>query len=443
MKKKSFVGLAVVLGLAVLSPAYGAEQYLLITQEGEYEREIDLAQIKPGESLIHISGEGGSMYVYPWQGENPLDFRADEKALWIGNRMVGINLELLDPGDVAGPEKIVTARTSAFNMQKLGLFPNLVTVQVEGNLSDPELDFKVFSQMKNLEGLYLDAGGELTEAQVAAIVSCDALRELDMGACMLPENAIKEINKLANLRSLNVAAVPDEEIFGLAGHRSIRAISRMWMVVDTGWVDFLKSLPNLKELTVIQAEIADQVLAYLASSNRLESLSFPYAGIYGGKVAYIGKMTALKELDLDGTEVEDSQVVHLADLVNLQELYLSTIYLTDTGVKHIAEMKNLRKLSLSPENADQASVYLGGLTGLTELRFSSHDLTDAGLSRLVSLHNLKVLYVESPNITDAGLEHLRSLSNLRYLDVTGTGVTKEGIAKLARSLPGCRIVKRY
>jgi internalin A len=442
VKKKSFIGLAVVLGLAVLSPAFGTEEYLLITQEGEYEREIDLAQLKPGESLIRVSGEGG-MYVYPWQGENPLDYRADEKALWIGDQMVGVNLELLDPGDVAELDKIVTARTSAFNMQKLGLLPNLVAVQVEGNLSDPELDFQVFPKMKNLQGLYLDAGGELTEAQVAAIVSCTRLRELDMGACILPENAINEINRLANLRSLDVAAVPDEEIFALAGHKSLRAISRMWMVVDTGWVDFLKSLPNLTQLTVIQAEIANPVLAYLASSNRLEALSLPYAGIYGDKVAYIGKMTNLKELDLDGTEVEDSQLVHLANLTNLHTLYLGTIYLTDKGVEHIAGLTNLRKLSMGPENANQALKHLAGLTNLRELSLYGSDVTDEGLKHLAALGNLRRLDLVSRDITDEGLEHLKALHNLRYVDVSGTGVTDEGMREFKKALPECRVVKIY
>jgi len=442
MKKSSVIRsiLAIMPALLLPSSLPGA-QYLLIIREGQYEREIDIGTLKSGESLIHITGYDGVWFVYPWQGENPLDYRSDEEGLWIGERMVGVNLNHAD--QIPDPASIITVSASPYGIENLARFPNVVTVSVGGFIGDEELDFGVFAELGNLQGLYFDGGGELSISQVAAISSCSELRELDLGVCILPEGAMTEINKLPNLRSLSVAAVPDEELFALAGHKNLESISRMWMVVDTGWVDFLKSLPRFKELTIIQAEIAEEVFAYLAESNRVESLYLPFAGIYGDKVACIGQMTNLRILDVEDTGIEDEDVVHLANLMNLHTLGLGTVYLTDRGVKHIAGLKSLRRLNIGAENADEAVKYLAGLKNLRELSLYGSDITDEGLKRLASLKNLVRLNLASRDISDAGLKHLSSLSNLRYVDVSGTGVSEEGIARLAKSLPRCRIVKKY
>jgi Leucine-rich repeat (LRR) protein len=446
MKKSSVIRSILAIMPALLLPSFlpGA-QYLLITREGQYEREIDVSSWQPGENFVYLYEDEGAYQPYLWQGEDSLDYWITYDSLYVFGKLVGLDLAWMEPAEITNRDQIQYLSIAPDRLSVLKDFPNLVAVEIGSAPDDElELDLSPLSNVKNLRALFF-LKGEITDEAMEIISGLSELRVLDLKIAFLPEGGgLAPLKRLSKLHTLILPHFPiEEEALSLSGHQGLESLTSYYTLVDTGFVELFKTLPQLKELTVIQAEIADPVLAWFAESNRLEALYLPNAGVYGDKITYIGQMTNLRALDVSWTEVEDSQLVHLADLVNLQELYLSSIYLTDAGVKHITEMKNLRKLSLNPENADRASAHLSGLTGITELRFTSHDLTDAGLSDLVSLSNLKVLYLESPIISDEGLKHLRALSNLRYVDVSGTGVSEEGIARLAKSLPRCRIVKQY
>lgn len=440
-----FVKWIVILAI-FLATLLRAQPYLVITEEGRYVREIDISTWQPGENFVNLFIDKGSYQPYLWQGEDSLDYRVTYDSLYVFGKLVGLNLAWMEPAEISNRDQIQYLSIAPDRLSALQDFPNLVAVEIGSAPDDElELDLSPLSDVKNLRALFL-LKGEITDEAMEVISGLSELRVLDLKIAFMPEGGgLAPLKRLSKLHTLILPHYPlEEEVLSLSGLKNLKHLTSYYTVIDTEFVELFNTLPRLQELTVIQAEIADPILAYFAETNQLEALNLPNAGIYGDKIAYIGRMTNLTALDLSGTEVADDDMAHLVGLANLETLYLSPMYnLTDAGVKHIAEMKNLSKLSLSPENADRASAHLSGLTGITELRFTSHDLTDAGLSDLVSLSNLKVLYLESPIISDEGLRHLRALPNLRYLDVTGTGVTEEGIAALAESLPRCRIVKRY
>lgn len=419
------LGLPVIFCLGIYLSAsllYGSEQYLVITEEGQYVREIDVTGWQPGEDFVYFFADEGSYQPYLWQGEDSLDYQITYDSLWVFGKLVGLNIGWMESGEIENRGQIQYLSVPPDRLSVLKDFPNVVAVEIGSPQEDElELDLRPLYSVKNLRALFL-LKSEVTDETMNVISGLSELRVLDLKIAYVPESGWSTpLVKLSHLHTLILPHFPVEEnALALSGLQSLESLTSYYTVVDTEFVELFKTLPRLKKLTVIQAEIADPVLAYFAQANHLEELNLPHAGVYGDKISYIGQMTNLKALDLCGTEVEDSQVVHLSNLTNLRRLDLRTVYLTDEGLKHLSSLENLRELILCSE-----------------------EITDEGLKCLESLENLHRLDLCSCGITDEGLKHLRTLSSLRYVDVTDTKVSEQGISELAKTLPDCRIVKRY
>ncbi|NLI98550.1 hypothetical protein GX441_07825 [bacterium] len=399
-----------------------SQDNLAITQEGKFCKELDIRALNLDATFIKLYSSTGEAYTYPWAGESSLNYRIDEKGLFVNGVQVGVNLQDPDSCSVEDADRITCAMVFPYNLNTLSRFPNLATLTFGCPIDDPELDLSILAKCKELKGIYF-AAGSLSEGQIADISRCSGLRELDFSVTVIPEGSMKLIRNLPNLRALVIASVSDSELFALSGHKQLQSLTRYWEVCDTGWSDLLASLPNLVELTIIQAEIADEVFEYLSQSNKLERLSLPYSGVYGDDFSLISRMTNLKELDLTGTEINDEDVKPLTNLECLKSLSIGgggPGHLTDTGI-----------------------AYLSGLSTLQHLDISSTYVTDEGLEYIQSLVNLKILNLVSTGITDKGLVHIETLKNLRLLDLSGTTVTDEGIESVKKAVPGCEIVKQY
>ncbi|MBD3284869.1 hypothetical protein GF359_00800 [candidate division WOR-3 bacterium] len=413
---------SIVLSLVFVMTAACSAETLIITKDGEFQNELDVSGWKKGEYFVYLYDASGMGFYYPWQGEDEIDYKTDERTLWVNGRQVGVDLSLPDPIEVEDKEDIVTAILPGYETERVCAYPNLGAVNFIGQIEEPDENFSCFPELENLRGFFFAAGG-LYEAQMAELGKCKGLVVLDMGATIMPEGAMDAIAGLPNLRELNVGSVSDKEMFTLKGHKNLQSITRHWTVVDTGWVDFLESLPEIRELAIIQAEITDEVFAYLASSNRLEALYLPYAGVYGDDFETISRMTNLQELDLTGTEITDDDVKALANLTGLKSLSIGgggAGYVTAEGLAH-----------------------LRGLGKLEYLDISSTPLTDDGLKHVSGLSGLKSLNLVSTEVTDKGLKQLKKLENLKYLDLSGTIVTDKGVASLRKALPDCNVVRMY
>jgi hypothetical protein len=68
-------------------------------------------------------------------------------------------------------------------------------------------------------------------------------------------------------------------------------------------------------------------------------------------------------------------------------------------------------------------------------------VTDAGLQARSGLTAMEELDLRDSGVTDAGLPALLTLTNLKRLDLRGTAVTDAGRETLAKSLPGCEILR--
>ncbi len=292
---------------------------LVITRDGEVAQTQDVSDWTPGEEFCFLEGEPYNNYYYPWSGEESIDYMVDDKGLWVSGTLKGFTTFDQEPKKVRKPQDVVTILATVEYLPDLVRFPNLVALSVvptdeENNLSD----------LRALKGLrYLNLGeGPIADNGVDAFVGLADLRELDASFTILPEGAMENIGKLPNLKKLSLNAVSGEEILCLRGMKKLEALSTMYTIADTPWLELLPTLTGLKELSVIQSEIAPEVLELLAGTNQLERLYLPYAGIDDIHLKSIGKMTNLKELDLYGTRITESGLKYLEKLVNLKTLYL-------------------------------------------------------------------------------------------------------------------------
>lgn len=410
-------GLALV--VVLVTPAEGD---LVITREGAYEEEVNTAGWKPGEHFLYLAGSPDFGYNYPWQGETEIDYKAAANTLQVNGKVVGVDLTTPDSIVVDDPEHIITGIVPGYDLARAAEYDNLRSLFFLGPIEDSVEFSRLVTGLKELSGLYFTAG-ELSEGMIRDLAACKGLVTLDFEVAVLPEGSVGMIAKLPNLRELTLASTPDDELFALRGHKNLRALTRYWEVADTGWVSFLPTLSGLQELAIIQAEIADEVLDYLARTNTLKSLSLPYSGVYEDDLPRIARMTNLETLDLSGTGVTDDELKFIGDLKNLSSLSIGgggESVLSGSGLKHLAGLVNLGRLDLS-----------------------STGLTDEDVEILKTLPSLKSLVLVSTAITDKGLLELKDMKDLRYLDVSGTAVTDEAISSFKKTLPACNVVKYY
>ncbi len=138
-------------------------------------------------------------------------------------------------------------------------------------------------------------------------------------------------------------------------------------------LSFLARLPNLRELRLGEADVADlSALAGLAKLTVL-SLSAPT-----GDLSPLGGLTNLK----------------------LLELFLMPI----SDLSPLKKMRNLKKLELNSDELSDLSA-LADLTNLEELTLRGAKIRN--LSPLTNLQNLKELDLTAPEVTDAELERLQ------------------------------------
>jgi hypothetical protein len=157
-----------------------------------------------------------------------------------------------------------------------------------------------------------------------------------------------------------------------------------------------------------------------------------------GEMEHVESLPRLKMLRLLGANITDDGLRHLAVLTVLEELSLTRTQVGDAGLEHVQGLTKLRRLNLYATNiTDSGLKYLKRLGRLEDLCLSKTKVT--GLEHLKALTQLQYLQLDNTQVTDAGLEPIEGFSKLERLDLRGTRVTAAGVAKLQQALPNCTI----
>jgi uncharacterized membrane protein YphA (DoxX/SURF4 family) len=228
----------------------------------------------------------------------------------------------------------------------------------------------------------------------------------------------------------------------------------------------LRSLLNLRELKLDDADISDEALEAVAELPRLEIIDLRHCVLSenaladiaaarsllflrlesvpinrNGLVHLASSLQRLEVLHLPSTEIDDVGLSSLAALSGLKWLDLSTTAVTDIGAAHLKHFPLLEWINLSgTQITDQGAKHLHALAKLQIVQLSQTRVGDDGLASLRELPNLQHLDLEATPVTDAGLPHLAALKTLKHLNVRDTQMTAAGVSSLQESLPRCVIV---
>lgn len=231
----------------------------------------------------------------------------------------------------------------------------------------------------------------------AAMADAPLVR-LDLIDCHLSSDAVAELSQLKNLHSL---------IF-------------IGTVAGDGLAEALRSLRELREVTLVIESQSDEVCAALGE---LPHLSVVSIRVTGGE--YLGD-TCLQGL-LRGKAIRDLSLVAPS--------------LTDQGAMRLAERLTLRSLNLvNTQISNDGLALIARLPQLVELRVPGARITDDGLKNLGVCQSLRVLDISRTQVSDCGLEHLKAVHGLEIAYVGGTHVTHAAIEALRGQRPELRVV---
>jgi hypothetical protein len=345
-------------------------------------------------------------------------------------------------------------------------------------LADAQL--AAIGRLTHLERLDL-SGTSITDAGVAHLRGCDALRTVNLAGTYTGDGALRALAGKPHLHSFQsgsgvtddgIALLHDWPVFKtwqggderldlLAWDAAPNFLMLRGPFTDRG-LAHLRGLDGLFALNVDDARLAITAgcLATLRELPRLARLSAEATDAW---MPGLAALPHLRFLGIQDTQASDEAWVQLARSRTIEKIWGRRCHgLRDDGFRALSRMPRLRGLSVSCLNvSDDAIAALPDFPALRELM--PMDIPDAGyrhVGRCGQLDSLILMYCR--DTTDAATEHITGLTTLTYYfnsyttitdrtpEILSTmdsleritfdachGLTDAGIAKLAR-LPRLR-----
>ena len=176
------------------------------------------------------------------------------------------------------------------------------------------------------------------------------------------------------------------------------------------WLGF-NFFHNLVEVSVtedilqgISGGLTERQMFAIGQLRSLQKLELSLWMYNGEHLAYLKTLGNLRSLSVRATQINDSQLVNLKALKTLEKLDLCHTPISDAGLAHLRSLTNLRTLELSLTNVGDAGLAnLESLTKLENLDLERTAVRDAGLAHLVPLKHLRELSLSEDTVSDEGL----------------------------------------
>jgi len=111
------------------------------------------------------------------------------------------------------------------------------------------------------------------------------------------------------------------------------------------WIQYLRSLTNLRSLRLSAIVIRDDQLQHLTFLTQLVTLDLRKCNCLSGEgIFYLQKLTTLTDLNLQFKNLQDRDLSYVANLTNLQ--CLSCCNVSDVGLFYLTNLQNLVKIEL-------------------------------------------------------------------------------------------------
>lgn len=204
----------------------------------------------------------------------------------------------------------------------------------------------------------------------------------------------KHLNKLAQLKHLEMEGVPPSALRHLTGLTGLRAL-------EIGYLN-PEILHNLRQASLL----------HTLPSCRCSDFAMPERI----RPANQRQVVYFIHNQVEGHQFDDRALRELSALSNLEVLHLNESRVTDAGLKDMAVFKHLRVIRLRRT----------AVTGL-------------GLRHLAGLKSLRVLDLEGSRVSAAGLKEIETLTQLQVLNLRDTRLSANAVRSLRKCLPTLRI----
>jgi uncharacterized protein (TIGR02996 family) len=199
------------------------------------------------------------------------------------------------------------------------------------------------------------------------------------------------------------------------------------MTVAREHIDHAAKVPDLRGLSLSEADADDDLLPRIAKIKTLEHLDLCYTRLNDDGLRTLLPLKNLRTLIAPGATFTNKGAATLAKFKELRELQIGTRRLTAAGFQELAKLSKLEVLHL--EKADDAAVrHLAPLTRLRVLNLSGTNVTGRGVEQFPLLTDLSL---EGTQANDAGLANIATLKRLRHLHLSGTRITGELFSRLS------------
>ncbi|HEY3393289.1 MAG TPA: hypothetical protein VGK58_11325 [Lacipirellulaceae bacterium] len=246
-------------------------------------------------------------------------------------------------------------------------------------------DYRLLSQLIQLESLRVRQENELLPQHAAAIARLTGLHDLSLSDIKTSPEALRELAKSPHLEKLQITCFYHGPIAG--------GLQTKYQLRDDA-AEALAAFPMLKSLELYLTRITDEGMEKLCRLSKLERLTVGSPHITSASFDHIRKLKRLTALGTWAWKIDDDDLQKLSQMPQLTTLDLLT-HLSDKSVPHVTALGQIERLRLRGEG-----------------------------------------------VTDASVPHLLRLTKLQWLHLSGTSINKLGPAakQLKRAFPKCAIL---
>lgn len=226
----------------------------------------------------------------------------------------------------------------------------------------------------------------------------------------------------------DAAGMVDEDFAALGSLRNLKSLQISGEPLNDRTLGFLTGLTELEDLQTNQAQLSDAGLAQLAALTNLKQIKFFHTSLKrddftGAGFAALKSLPNLRRLTVAGCPFNDAGMAAVAKLTQLEGFRTWHTYQSEAGNAHLKELVNLKSLHLG----QRLRRYGGASNALS--------LSNATLDVLAELKTLDTLHLAEARLTVDALSRLKALPNLKHLELDRVDVSADDVAKLKTLLP--------
>jgi Leucine-rich repeat (LRR) protein len=243
--------------------------------------------------------------------------------------------------------------------------------------------------------------------------------KLELQGTSISNEALKEIAKFPNLKSLNVSQCRQMSGPGFATIGQCAALETLIAEAsgfDDAALEALKPLTNIKNLNVSQTNVTDTGMTVVLGFTALETLALEGCkGVTGKSFAKGPCPPGLVEFLAN----ESNFGVHGAP--GLKGANLQVVRLRSSGLD------------------DKQAPKLYTIASLRELWINVNNLSDKGIKGVTALKGLEILYINGTQIQGKQMTFLKQMKSLKELHVESLSISPNEREELSKALPDTKI----